>query len=213
MTTPCAIKLDHGVIGNGSVLALAAPSTHIDWLCMPRFDSLSVFARILDVANGGTFAVQPDSGPVSTRMEYAVNTNVLRTEIAGGGGHGEVYDYAPRIPAGLGVDAPVEIQRLTIPREGAPRLRVIFDPRPDYGRSQQPPIVEVSSLPYLESGRPIRVDGPLFFALSYGKPSDTNSIESAPHVRDLTIAGWRAWANRARCHRSPVCRFFGPHCV
>ena len=29
MTAPCAIKLDHGVIGNGSVLTLVAPSTHI----------------------------------------------------------------------------------------------------------------------------------------------------------------------------------------
>ncbi len=212
MSTPCSIKLDHGVIGNGSVLALVAPSTHIDWLCMPRFDSPSVFARLLDLAKGGTFVLQPDSGLLSTHMEYVINTNVLRTEIVGGGGRCEVYDYAPRIPAGLGVEAPVEIQRLVVPREGAPRLRVIFDPKPDYARCQQPPIVQVSgglrvgegpsalylntnaSLPYLESGQPIRVDAPLYFALSYGKPSDTHSVESAQHVRDLTIAGWRAWA-------------------
>lgn len=30
--------LDHGVIGNGSVLALVRPTTAIEWLCLPRFD-------------------------------------------------------------------------------------------------------------------------------------------------------------------------------
>ena len=180
MTDPCEIKLDHGVIGNGSVLALVAPTTHIDWLCMPRFDSASVFARILDVENGGTFVLQPDSSRVQTRMDYVLNTNVLRTEVTCDEGRFDVYDYAPRIPAGLGVEAPVEIQRLIIPREGAARVRVLFDPKPDYARCQQPQIVPISGglqigdgssalylrtnapVPYLESGQPIRVDEPLY---------------------------------------------------
>ena len=74
MTDSCAIRLDHGVIGNGRVLALIAPDTHIDWLCMPRFDSASIFGRILDVEKGGTFALQPDSGEIRTHMEYVINT-------------------------------------------------------------------------------------------------------------------------------------------
>jgi GH15 family glucan-1,4-alpha-glucosidase len=56
----CPITLNHGAIGNGRVLALVSPSTHIDWLCMPRFDSASVFGRILDVEKGGTLAFQTD---------------------------------------------------------------------------------------------------------------------------------------------------------
>jgi GH15 family glucan-1,4-alpha-glucosidase len=212
VTDPCAITLDHGVIGNGRVLALIAPSTHIDWLCMPRFDSASVFARILDIQKGGTFALHPESGDVSTHMEYVINTNVLRTEIACRDGRFDVYDYAPRIPAGLGVEAPVEIQRLIIPRDGAARVRVQFDPKPDYARCQHPKIVPMSGglqigealsavhlhtnapLSYLESGQPIRVDEPFYFALSYGKPSETDSVASAQRQLDLTIAGWRAWA-------------------
>jgi GH15 family glucan-1,4-alpha-glucosidase len=81
MTDPAAITLDHGVIGNGRLLALVAPSTHIDWLCMPRFDSPSVFGRILDIEKGGTFALLPACAQVETRMEYVKNTNVLRTEV------------------------------------------------------------------------------------------------------------------------------------
>ena len=186
MSRPCGMTLDHGVVGNGRVLALIAPSTHIDWLCMPRFDSASVFARILDIEKGGTFAFQPDCDVISTRMEYVVNTNVLRTEIACKNGRFDVYDYAPRIPAGLGVEAPVEIQRLVIPREGAARVRVLFEPKPDYARCQHPKIVPISGgwqigdpqtavylrtnapLSYLESGQPIRIDEPFFFALRYG---------------------------------------------
>src|SRR3954453_10754731 len=76
-----AIPLDHGAIGNGRVLALIAPTTHIDWLCMPRLDGPSVFARLLDVHKGGTFAVLPACDQPTTRMEYVVNTNVLRTEV------------------------------------------------------------------------------------------------------------------------------------
>jgi GH15 family glucan-1,4-alpha-glucosidase len=212
VTEPCSIKLDHGVIGNGRVLALIAPSTHIDWLCMPRFDSGSVFARILDVEKGGTFALQPDNSDVTTHMNYVVNTNVLRTEVTSGEGRFDVYDYAPRIPAGLDVDAPVEIHRLVIPREGAARVRVLFDPKPDYARSRDPKVVPISGglqigegstsiylrtnapLPYLESGQPIRIDEPFYFALSYGNPSATDSVASAKRVLDLTIAGWRMWA-------------------
>jgi hypothetical protein len=57
VTDSCPLELDHGVIGNGRVLALVAPSTH------------------------GTFALMPDSADVPTHMEYIVNTNVLRTAV------------------------------------------------------------------------------------------------------------------------------------
>jgi alpha,alpha-trehalase len=206
-----AIKLDHGVIGNGRLLALVAPSTHIDWLCMPRFDSPSVFGRILDIEKGGTFALLPACAHVETRMEYVKNTNVLRTEVACEDGRFDVFDYAPRVPAGLEADAPIEIHRLVLPREGAARVRVLFDPRPDYARCRPtivptPSGLEVSGcsasiflrtntpLTYLDSGQPLRMDEPRYFVISYGQPSAMESVASVQRVLDLTIAGWRAWA-------------------
>ena len=212
MTKTAAIPLDHGVIGNGRVLALVAPSSHIDWLCFPRFDSPSVFARLLDTDKGGTFALLPESDSVKTRMEYVVNTNVLRTEMSCGDGRFEIFDYAPRIPAGLDAEAPVEIHRLVVPLEGAARVRVLFDPKPDYARVQAPRIVPVAGgleigdgpaalclstnipLTYLETGQAFRIDEPRYFVLSYGRRSAMDSVASVERALKLTIAGWRAWA-------------------
>ena len=212
MNAAPAIPLDHGAIGNGRVLALVSPTTHIDWLCMPRFDGPSIFARLLDDQKGGTFAILPASGTAATRMEYVTNTNVLRTEMTCEDGRLDVFDYAPRIPAGLDADAPIEIHRLLVPREGAPRIRVVFDPKPDYARVQQPKIVASSDglevgegasaihlrtnvpLSYVESGQALRLDEPKYFALSYGRPSAMESTASVQRALDLTVAGWRAWA-------------------
>ncbi len=212
MNATKAIPLDHGAIGNGRVLALVAPTTHIDWLCMPRFDSPSVFGRLLDLEKGGTFAILPAGADHQTRMEYVINTNVLRTEVTCADGRFDIFDFAPRIPAGLDADAPIEIHRLLVPREGAPRVRVLFDPKPDYAREQRPKIVATSDglevgegasavylrtnlpLPYLESGQPMRLADAGYFALSYGKPSAMESVASVQRALDLTIAGWRAWA-------------------
>ncbi|NOT28568.1 MAG: glycoside hydrolase family 15 protein, partial [Acidobacteria bacterium] len=135
-------SLDHGVIGNGQVIALVSPTTHIDWLCLPRFDSPSIFARLLDTDCGGSFGFDvPDDARLE--MGYVRNTNVLRTRVTSADGDFDIFDYAPRIPSGLGVEAPIEIHRVLFPRRGNPRFRVRFDPRPDYARAT-PEVVEVA---------------------------------------------------------------------
>ena len=201
--------LNHGVIGNGRLLALVNPDTSIDWLCMPRFDSPSVFARILDHEKGGSFAFEADG--MRTAMAYARNTNVLRTEVATADGRLEIYDFAPRIPMGLSVEAPLEIHRLIRPLDGVPRIRVHFRPAPDYGRARVEfvPIgagLEIrggpsrlflrSNIPpdYIESGFPFRVDRPVYFVLSCGRPTEVDSTASVERALELTVAGWRQWA-------------------
>lgn len=128
------MRLDHGAVGNGQVLALVGPDTSLDWRRLPRFDSPSIFARILDHDRGGSWAFESLSG-FHSQMRYVRNTNVLRTEVTTDDGRFEVFDFAPWIPRGLSVDAPAEVHRLLRPLEGSPRVRVRFDPRPDYARA------------------------------------------------------------------------------
>jgi GH15 family glucan-1,4-alpha-glucosidase len=209
MATPIP-QLNHGAIGNGRILALVSPNTHVEWLCLPRFDSPSVFARLLDTERGGSFGFE-GTGDVRTAMEYVTNTNVLRTTVTAADGVFDIFDYAPRVPAGLSVDAPPELHRLVVPREGQPHIRVRFDPRPDYARAT-PDIVEVAHgldvlggpislhlrsnvpAPYLKNELSIRLDQPRFFILSCGAASLTDSMPAAEQIMQLTIDGWRAWA-------------------
>jgi GH15 family glucan-1,4-alpha-glucosidase len=203
--------LAHGAIGNGSVLALIGPDTGLDWLCLPRFDSPSVFARLLDESAGGTFRFEP-AGDATIDMAYVANTNVIRTVIETAEGGCELVDFAPRIPAGLGVNAPVEVHRLLRPLHGEPvRLRAIFDPRPDYGRATPilaatsegfevrggpQPIFLHSNLPAttIVEGRPFRVDRPYYFAIGGGRPPDVHDAPTTERALELTLAGWRAWS-------------------
>src|SRR5436309_6976472 len=109
-------RLDHGVIGNGRVLALVAPDSAIEWLCLPRFDSPSLFGALLDQERGGVFRFRCGRERITGRAGYVPNTNVLRTEFDTGDARWEVIDFAPRVSLGGGrIDAPHELVRLVRP--------------------------------------------------------------------------------------------------
>src|SRR5215468_7799978 len=90
-------RLHHGVIGNGRVLALVAPDSAIEWLCLPRFDSPSLFGSLLDRDRGGVFRFLVRGEPLVGRASYLPNTNVLRTEFETPEARWEVIDFAPRV--------------------------------------------------------------------------------------------------------------------
>src|SRR5688572_16340833 len=116
-------RLDHGAIGNGRLIALVAPTSAIEWLCLPRFDSPSVFGAILDRQKGGTFRILGGKEPLEGRSNYLTNTNVLRTEFVAGEARWEIIDFAPRVPqAGGRFDTPLEVVRMVRPLAGTPRI-------------------------------------------------------------------------------------------
>jgi GH15 family glucan-1,4-alpha-glucosidase len=85
---------DHGIIGDLHTAALVGADGTIDWLCLPRFDSPSVFCSILDDQKGGHFKLHPLSYARSQQL-YLPDTNVLLTRFLSPEGVAEILDFMP----------------------------------------------------------------------------------------------------------------------
>ncbi len=85
---------DHGVIGNLYTAALVGTDGTIDWLCLPAFDSPSVFCSILDDEKGGHFVLRPVDYTHSYQL-YLPDTNVLLTRFFSTDGLAETLDFMP----------------------------------------------------------------------------------------------------------------------
>jgi GH15 family glucan-1,4-alpha-glucosidase len=69
---------EHG-IGNLETAALVALDGTIDFMCWPNFDSLTVFAALLDPECGGCFELAPVLEEARSAQLYLPDTNVLTT--------------------------------------------------------------------------------------------------------------------------------------
>ncbi len=68
----------YGFLSDCEVTALVAPSGNVEWLCLPRMDSPSVFGAILDRGAGG-FRLGPADATVPAARRYLPGTMVLET--------------------------------------------------------------------------------------------------------------------------------------
>jgi GH15 family glucan-1,4-alpha-glucosidase len=68
----------YGFLSDCETAALIAPSGNVEWLCLPRFDSPSVFGAILD-RDAGLFRLGPADVEVPADRRYLPGTMVLET--------------------------------------------------------------------------------------------------------------------------------------
>ena len=69
-------NLNYGVIGNCRTAALISETGNIEWLCLPDFDSPSVFASLLDREKGGNFGFEVNES-YQISQSYMPHTNIL----------------------------------------------------------------------------------------------------------------------------------------
>ena len=145
--------------------ALVASDGSIDWYCLPRFDSPSVFAAILDDKKGGYFRIAPREY-IRRQQFYYPETNVLITRFLHDDGVGELNDF---MPVSGEKDSPSQpphqiIRRLTCVR-GSIRFLLECYPAFDYGRGTHSVEVAESGAVFksgktvlgLHSPRPLKV--------------------------------------------------------
>ncbi|WP_155370574.1 glycoside hydrolase family 15 protein [Catellatospora vulcania] len=128
---------DHALLSDCHSAALVTRDGSVDWLCFPRFDSPSVFGRLLD-DEAGHWSIAP-AGPYTATRRYLDSTLVLETTFhtptgtlavtdalaTGPNEHGHGHD--------LGVHAPHLLIRSVSCRDGEVDVRVSYQPRPEYG--------------------------------------------------------------------------------
>ena len=121
---------DQFLIGDLQTAALVGKNGSIDWLCLPYFDSPSIFAAILDSEKGGSFSL--DMPGYVSRARYIPYTAVVETTLEGEGSTFSVRDCM--LPRPTEEVVPHYLVRRFRGTKGSTKLKLIFDPRPNYAR-------------------------------------------------------------------------------
>jgi GH15 family glucan-1,4-alpha-glucosidase len=148
---------DYGLLSDCNTSALVARDGSIDWLCMPRFDSPALFARILD-PNAGHWTIAPAERAIVERR-YLDGSLVVETTFTTESGGVRLTD-AMAFSEGqrghdLGNDAPHELLRLVEGVAGEVELEFELAPRPEYGLVK--PLVRVTDYGARSFGGPNQI--------------------------------------------------------
>jgi GH15 family glucan-1,4-alpha-glucosidase len=122
---------NYGIIGDGNTVALIGLNGSIDFMCLPHFDSPTIFAALLDDKKGGFFSIRPVLQDMSTKQLYLPDTNVLLTRSLSEEGVGEITDFMPVKELHNETEL---IRRVTTVR-GHVKYKMCCQPAFNYGRS------------------------------------------------------------------------------
>jgi GH15 family glucan-1,4-alpha-glucosidase len=226
-------KIDeYAIIGDCRSAALISKGGSVDWLCLPRFDSPSIFAALLDPVRGGRFTIRPRQPFYATR-HYIGQTNVLETNFTTPTGVLSLTDLMPvatESEKARELFPDHEILRKLDCREGKVEIEVAFEPRPDYARAM-PRFLESSTLGYfyeyreqilaLRSDLALNISADLStiagrgllragetrylsMVFSHGYPAVMAELGVAADARIMrSIVWWETWAGQ--------CEYDGPY--
>ncbi|AEA28511.1 glycoside hydrolase 15-related protein [Pseudonocardia dioxanivorans CB1190] len=136
---------DYAFLSNCHTGALVAPDGSVDWLCVPAFDSPSVFGNLLD-RGAGSFRFGPYGINVPTARNYVPGTNVMTTTWHTPGGWLLVHDaltmgprrgpdtVTPHTRPPTDDDGEHLLVRTVECLEGSVEIELVCEPAFDYGR-------------------------------------------------------------------------------
>jgi alpha,alpha-trehalase len=127
---------DYALLSDCHSAALVGRDGSIDWLCLPRFDSPALFARVLD-PDAGHWQIAPSGNDYEAERRYLPGTLVIETTFRTSAGAVRVTD-AMCFAEGqrghaVGERAPHELVRLVEGLHGDVEMAMTLAPRPEYG--------------------------------------------------------------------------------
>ncbi|MEP6598989.1 MAG: glycoside hydrolase family 15 protein [Actinomycetota bacterium] len=226
-STPIA---DHALLSDRHSSALVDSAGSVEWLSFPRFDSPSVFGRLLG-ADAGYWQIQP-VGEWRSARKYADRTLVLETTFTAAAGTIVLTDLLATGPDNgghrLGRDVPHLLVRRVACTAGEVQIAIDYQPRPEYG-------LIVPLLNAIDGGVTARggaewlvLSSPAQLDLARGQASGRTSLragdtvhlglhrstlqetpariwtqrELSDHV-DATIAAWQSWSDLHQSYEGP----------
>jgi GH15 family glucan-1,4-alpha-glucosidase len=165
---------DYGIIGNTYTAALVSRGGSIDWLCLPRFDSESVFAALLGEPQHGRWLIEPAGEVVRRSRRYRGETGILETQFETEEGCVTVIDFMALAES----EDQVDLIRLVRGDKGRVPMRTELIMRFDYGRG----------IPWVRQqfGGPHAVAGPN--AVQFTTPVELRGTPELTTVGEFTVA-------------------------
>ena len=120
---------DYALIGDMSTGALVGRDGSIDWLCLPRFDSMACMASLLGNDENGHWKIAPGGAEMCTSRSYWDSSLVLETTFKNDDGQVTIIDFMP-----LSEDRDrIDLVRIVRGDAGSVAMEMEFVLRFDYG--------------------------------------------------------------------------------
>jgi GH15 family glucan-1,4-alpha-glucosidase len=223
---------DHAFLSDCSSAALVTREGSVDWLCLPRFDSPAVLARLLD-DGAGHLLLRPVDRQARAERRYLPQTLVLETVWTCASGRVVVRDAlalgSDERGHELGLAAPGVLLRQAIGLEGDVDMSLEWVPRPEFGLVH--PRLDVvtggvrsvggSTVTMLSANAPLTVtdavaratvrlrpDAELCLAVqqadAWAEPPEHWPAERIGHRIDDSVQAWRSWSDLHQRYDGPL---------